>query len=290
MTSAKRFSKEWFEALKTERFCGEWSTERGPKLPTHPWVTPPLHPVLRAYFDRFAEEQRLLPEKQFFPTTQVTHFVLVREGLTARIASTFDGQPGAGAMALSPPNRLACGNLNWTTHRPAIGRYMSLSHVKIAGISHVQFDTLIANAPVDVLRKLFTQFELNNLSDRMGFSLIALMPAMTRFQALFLSWAVYFGRIENVPGVGDVVTMPAPGRRWHIEQVIRASSVTLDKILSEAAARFGYERMGEFVRFRAEMLQPAHDWMRYGDGDGIIYKRPEHVEDLLYGAAAGEYD
>ncbi len=290
MATAKRFSKEWFEALRTERFCGEWSTERGPRLPTHPWVTHPLHPALRAFFDTYGEELPLVPERYFFPTTQVTHFVLVRDGLTARIASTFDGQPGAGAMALSPPNRLACGNLNWTTHRPAIGRYMTLTHATLSSISHNQFDEVISDVPKEILRKLFTQFELNNLSDRMGFALLALMPAIVRFQALFLSWAVYFGKIENIPGEGDFVTMPAPGRRWHIEQVICSSSVTLDKIVAELAHTHGYERNGEFVRFRASMLQTAHDWMRHGDGDGVLYKRPEHVEDLLYGAQSGEYD
>ena len=40
---------------------------------------------------------------------------------------------------------------------------------------------------------------------------------------------------------------------------------------------------GLFDTYRADITY-------YGDGDGIIYKRPEHVEDLLYGAAAGEYD
>ena len=187
-----------------------------------------------------------MPERYFFPTTQVTHFVLVRDGLTARIASTFDGQPGAGAMALSPPNRLACGNLNWTTHRPAIGRYMTLTHATLSSISHNQFDEVISDVPKEILRKLFMQFELNNLSDRMGFALLALMPAIVRFQALFLSWAVYFGTIENVSGEGDIVTMPAPGRRWHIEQVICSSSVTLDKIVAELAQTHGYERCGDF--------------------------------------------
>ena len=41
---------------------------------------------------------------------------------------------------------------------------------------------------------------------------------------------------------------------------------------------------------KASVLQTAHDWMRHGDGDGVLYPRPARVEDLLYGAQEGFYD
>lgn len=286
----RRFSEAWFQAIENSRFCGEWSSDRGPKLPTLCWMTHPLPPVLRQFICRHGTREEHLPGESLFPTTQVTDFLYVERGLTGRIASTLDGQSGSGAMAMSAPHRLAAGNLNWITHRPAIGRYVTLSHAVIYRIAHVQMAALLEEAPREILWALLTHIEYAHLSDRLGFSLLALQSSEVRWQALLLAWAVYFGVIANEPGKGDVVTMPVPGRRRHIQQVIGVSSVTLDKLVAAMTEAGEYARLGEFIRIKASVLQTAHDWMRHGDGDGVLYPRPARVEDLLYGAQEGLYD
>ncbi len=286
----KKFSEKWYQAIATKRFCGPWSSPRGPHLPTLPWIGYPLHPVLREFFLKHGERVELPPNRCIFPTPQVTGFYYLDQGLSGRIASTLDGQSGVGAIAYSTTYRFAAGNLNWATRRPAIGRYITISNCILYGISHVQMEALLHDASVEFLKILFTQMEIMNLCDRQGFALLALMNAAVRFEALLLSWAVYFGTIENVPGKGDIVVMPVPGRRLHIESAIGASSVTLDKIVSHLVQTAGYIRSGEFISFKASQLQAAHDWMCHSDGeDCVLYPRPKRVEDMLYGAQEGLY-
>lgn len=136
---------------------------------------------------------------------------------------------------------------------------------------------------------LSVQCELNALSDRQGLPVLALTGAAIRFQAYLLGWAVYFGAIEHVPGEGDVVVIPTPGRRHHIAQAISVSAVTLNKLFVTLMSPNHYERSGEFIRFRASVLQEAHDWMRHSDGD-IDIKRPKRVEEFLWRAQGGDYE
>lgn len=72
------------------------------------------------------EVRELNPGDWLYPHVQVRSYMLVESGMTGRIVATVDGQSGAGAMALSTPMRNAAGNLNWLTHRSAIGRYQAL--------------------------------------------------------------------------------------------------------------------------------------------------------------------
>lgn len=92
--------------------------------------------------------------------------MLVEAGLTGRIVATVDGQSGAGAMALSTPMRNAAGNLNWLTHRSAIGRYQALSHVRLREIPHSEALAFLMQADKDFYLALYAQMELINLSDR----------------------------------------------------------------------------------------------------------------------------
>lgn len=285
----KRFSKSWFDAVNSNRLAGEWSLDRGPRMPTMPWICPPLHPLIREFFVRYGSRVELKPGEYLFPTSQVTHFVYVERGLTGRIASTIEGQPSAAAMAYSPAKRLAAGNLNFATRRPAIGRYLALSHAVLYTLPHAQADELLESMPFSFSRRLFVQFEMNNLSDRLGFSVLSLLPALVRTKALFLAWAVYFGQIYEESG-RDYIRMPVPGRRKHIEHVVNISSVTMDKISRFLHTEAEYVLDGDFMIFRADFLQDAHEWMRHGDGDNVLYPRPPRVEALLYGAQAGAYN
>jgi len=98
----RRFSPQWFDALRLRRFSREWPGVSGPDAPVMPWVTPPLHPFIRKLFSTRGVVREFEPGEWLFPRVQVRSFMYVEEGLTGRILASLDGQPGAGAMALSP--------------------------------------------------------------------------------------------------------------------------------------------------------------------------------------------
>ena len=203
------------------------------------------------------EVRELNPGDWLYPHVQVRSYMLVEAGLTGRIVATVDGQSGAGAMALSTPMRNAAGNLNWLTHRSAIGRYQAL----------------------------YAQMELINLSDRFGFAILALLPAIDRFKALLIAWSLFYGEVSEGPR-GLRIRVPIPGRKNHIAQVIRTSSVTLDGILRELKTAENWEREGDFVTFNASTLQSVHEWMRHAEGKDAYLARPARVEDMLLAAQA----
>ncbi len=85
--------------------------------------------------------------------------------------------------------------------------------------------------------------------------MLGLCGAPLRFQAFLLD----FGKIENQPGENDMVTNPIPGRRPHIARTIRVSAATLNKLFVMLLNPNLYERSGEFIRFKASVLQEAHE-------------------------------
>ena len=282
----RRFSPEWFKALSRCRFAGAWPDWSGPRTaPVMPWLTLPIHPILRRTFDRMGEERTFNPGDWLFPHVQVRRYLLIEEGLTGRIVATVDGQSGAGAMALATPMRNAAGNLNWLTHRAAIGRYQALSHVRVREIPHSEAIAFLADADKEFFMALFAQMELINLSDRLGFAILALLSAMDRFKALLVAWSLFYGELEDGPR-GLRVRIPIPGRKHHIAQVIRTSDVTLDSIMRECRGLDHWEREGDFVTFDAAGLQSVHEWMRYAEGTEAYLARPARVEDMLLAAQA----
>ena len=283
---SRRFSYAWYAAIHdTRRYSGSWSDLSGPRVPVVPWITPPIVPAVRNFFRRMGEIREFDPGDWLYPHVQVRSFMYVESGITGRILASLDGQSGAGAMALSPPGRYASGNLNWITGRPAIGRYQALSHVRVREIRHSEALEYVHALDADQYLKMLAQAELINLSDRMGFAVLALLPAIDRFKALLLGWAIYFGHLSEDEGTMRV-TIPIPGRKAHIAQVIRTSGVTLDSILSEMRSNSAYRREGDFVSFEAAALQGIHDWMRHADGEEAFLPRPRRVEDLLLEAEA----
>lgn len=282
----RRFSPAWFEALESKRFSRKWPNVSGPAAPVMPWVTPPLHPYIRRLFLSRGTVREFLPGEWLFPRVQVRSFMYVESGLTGRILASLDGQAGAGAMALSPPMRNASGNLNWVTGRAAIGRYQALSNVRVREIRHSDMHEILAPwVNQEVFLIVMGQAELINLSDRMGFAILVLQPAMERLKALYLSWALFYGHVVEEDGK-RFVRFPIPGRKAHIAQVIRTSLVTLDSLLAELRANAGYAREGDFCRLEVEALQSIHEWMHHADGEGAYIARPKRVEDMLLAAEA----
>lgn len=156
--------------------------------------------------------------------------------------------------------------------------------MRVREIRHSEMhDILKPWANQDIFLLVMGQAELINLSDRMGFAILALLPAMERLKALFLCWSLFYGHILEENG-RRYVRFPVPGRKAHIAQVIRTSLVTLDSLLAELRAGAGYEREGDFCRLEASALQSVHDWMHHADGEGAYIARPKRVEDMLFAA------
>ena len=205
---------------------------------------------------------------------------MIVSGLSCRVAATLEGQSGAGAMGLSTPHRVATGNLNFATRRPQIGQYYALSKVTTLRIAHARAEELGYLKDPLVIRLWLSIQELINLSDRLGLTITAILPAQQKFAAFLLAWSVHFGTVEEGP-LGQRVRIPIPGRARHIATVISVSDVTLDKLFADCRSRAGLEREGDFLVFDSAYLQEAHDWMRHCDGNDSPYTRPARVEALM---------
>lgn len=272
-TMPRRFSDPWLEALQVMR-TSEWPELRG--VPMLPWITPPVPKAVRNCFESAGRRQRYRAGQHLFVSPFITDFILITSGLSGRYLAPNAAQAeGAGILAFSTPGRFACGNLNFFTRRPTIGQYAAVSDMEGLALSHAQMDEVLNEEP-RLMRSLFAHLETTNLSDRLAFAVMTLLPAVSRYKCLLLAWAAYYGTFE-----GDMIVMPMPGRNAHVERVIGTSSVTMDKIRAELHDTAQLERSGDFVRFRPEILQDVHDWMRRTDNANSVYARHRNVIDFL---------
>ena len=245
----KNFSKDWYDALATERFTDAWPDEFGPRIPVLPFVTIPLPPEMREAFRTHGELHYFQPEESIIEGAVVKGLQLVESGLSARITATLEGQAGPGLMALAAPHRFATGNLNFAPRRPQIGQYRAVSKVTTRRIAHLDAERLDWLTDPLNMRMLLSVKESINLSDRMALTISALLPA--------------------------------PMRARHIATVVSVSDVTLEKLIADMRQNAGLERDGDFWIFQSAALQPMHEWMRGTDGNESLFTRPERIETLL---------
>lgn len=276
----KNFSKDWYDALATERLTDAWPDEFGPRIPVLPFVTIPLPPEMRGAFRTHGELHYFQPEDSIIEGAVVKGLQLVESGLSARITATLEGQAGPGLMALAAPHRFATGNLNFATRRPQIGQYLAVSKVTTRRIAHLDAERLDWLTDPLNMRMLLSVKESINLSDRMALTISALLPAPMRFASLLIAMAVFFGTVEEGSG-GQRVRIPIPGRARHIATVVSVSDVTLEKLIADMRQNAGLERDGDFWIFQSAALQPMHEWMRGTDGNESLFTRPERIETLL---------
>lgn len=274
---ARRFSSAWMKALSVVKPERAWLNEYGPRIPTLPWVTTPMPPVLRELFDEFGRKVTLSGGERLFNDTMVMDFVMVQKGLTGRFITSDSFDLSDALLALSPVGRLAAGNLNFLTKRPTIGHYVALSDVELRMLSHVAAESLFTTRQA-AFRAMLVQIEMQSLSDRMAFGIITMLPAMMRLKSLLLAWGAFFGTMKD-----GVLRLPAPGRTTHIERTIGVSSVTMDKLRAELSATADFGRDGDFLYLRADALEDIHAWMRHADGRTALYSRPARVVDFLEG-------
>ncbi len=224
-----------------------------------PWITPKVHNRIVEIIDSVGkiclldQEERILSEGE-----SVNKLAYVRKGVTARTAGDPNAQ-SATAMAIATPGRLALGNLNFFTQRPAFGRYFALvpSEVVVAD-RDVVFDQIQSDS--ELVRIFAAQFELSSLSDRVAFISTALLDTELRLKTFTCSWAISFGELVDGPD-GPWIRMPIPLTRKVRTDIIKTSMNSIDKILKEWMSHGNYYRQGDWVYVKPEVLDGIYNWM-----------------------------
>lgn len=188
-------SANWFKEIEQSR-DRVYNEETNGAFPIYPWLAPALHPKLRSLIERWGVEKELNAREPVLGQVndKVDQLVLVRSGITARIFGSIYRQASP-AMAFSVPGRLACGNLNFFSHRPCIGSYVAVVPSVVVCVPQ-SLVLRMCRSDADFALLVASEFEKIALSDRLGFGLLALLDIENRFLAFLLSWAVTFGHLE----------------------------------------------------------------------------------------------
>ncbi len=231
------------------------------KLPTYPWMPPPLHPRIRSLIERWGIEKELSPNDPVLETVnaKVDKLVLVKSGITARCFGSVYAL-NRPAVAFSVPGRLACGNLNFFSHRPCIGSYYALVPSVVVSIPQSLLFKLVEQDP-EMLMICATEFELINLSDRLGFGVHTRLSVDDRLLAFFLSWTVAFGREEIIDGE-SWVRFPTPLRGAALQSVVNCSPAALERAVGALKQAGHYIVENDTALIRLSVLMPLHKWMR----------------------------
>lgn len=230
-------------------------------LPTYPWLAPPLHPCIRSLIERWGVEKEIAANEPVLGNIndKVDKFVLVKSGITARCFGSIYAVKRP-SVAFSVPGRLACGNLNFFSHRPCIGSYYALVPSVVISIPQSLLFKVCEQDP-KMLMICATEFELINLSDRLGFGVHSLLGVEDRLLAYFLSWSVAFGRETTIDG--DIwISFPTPLRGTALQSVVNCSAAALERALGSLKQEGHYITDADTARIRLSVLQPVHNWMR----------------------------
>lgn len=251
-------SANWLKEIEVFR-------NRGPddsyNLPTYPWLAPPLHPRIRSLIERWGVVTELDANEPVLGSFdgKVDRLVLVKSGITARcFGSVFALKRPS--VAFSVPGRLACGNLNFFSQRPCIGSYYALVPSVVVSIPQSLLFKVVEQDP-QMLMICATEFELINLSDRLGFGVHSLLGVEDRLLSYFLSWSVAFGREEQIDGE-SWIRFPTPLRGTALQSVINCSAAALDRAVGALKQDGNYVTETDTARIRLSVLLPVHRWMR----------------------------
>lgn len=161
-------SGQWFKDIADTRDA-PWDGLSGPKSPVMPWIHPVLHPEIKSLIERWGVERTLAPKDPVLGASErVDQLVMVKSGITARCVSSPFAQSRL-SVAIGLPGRLACGNLNFFTGRPCVGRYFALVPSVVVSVPQKLVMSL-AKKNTEFLLLIAAQFELAALSDRLGFA------------------------------------------------------------------------------------------------------------------------
>lgn len=270
-------SAHWFEDIEQTR-QSTWSSSVGPDFPVVPWIHPELHPQIRSLIERWGTEKQLGAQDPVLGTSdRVDQLVFVKSGITARCVGSPFSQSRL-SVAVSIPGRLACGNLNFFTHRSCMGRYFALVPSVTLSVPQNLVMSLAKKDP-EFMQILCIQFELANLSDRMGFAAETLLDIDDRILVFFLSWAVVYGH-KITDGGTDWVEMPLTLRGEALRYVINCSSAAIERSLAALRKDGTLVVENDRMRVRLSALEKAHQWLRSSEEPSVM-PRPEMLSRLF---------
>ncbi len=128
----KNTSAEWLQSLMypvNRQLVGDDPLHS--QFPIFPWITPWVHPTIVDLIEHCGIVRELDAGEPLFSTNEkISSLVYVISGVTARCLANPEAQSKQ-AIALAPPGHFAAGNLNFFSHRHAIGRYYTLTPAKL---------------------------------------------------------------------------------------------------------------------------------------------------------------
>lgn len=206
-------------------------------------------------------ETELAPHDPVLGSKQdkVDKLVLVKSGITARCFGSVYGVQRP-AVAFSIAGRLACGNLNFFSHRPCIGSYFALVPSVVVSIPQSLLFSICEKDPAMMLTAA-KEFELINLSDRLGFGIHSSLGVDDRLLAYFITWVVAYGREEEIDG--EIwIRMPAPLRGEALQYVVNCSSAALERAIGKLKSAGMLVSQADSALVKLECLLPVHRWIR----------------------------
>ena len=244
----------WYAGIE-HPFEQPWDADHPVLDPIVPSIAHSLHPELCSLIERIGAPRELEPgEPLIAPGAPVDKLIIVKKGITAREVGLISG-----AIAISPPRHIACGNLNLFSSLPCIGSYFALVRSSVIQVEQKLFLSLLRSDKS--LAWLFAiQSELCTLSDRMAFATYT-QPVEIRLQAFFIAWARNYGRCADDSSGQAWCVMPAAIQRKHLAAIASTSRVSLDKNLKAWKAEGAYASRGDLLLMRPALLEPAYRWM-----------------------------
>lgn len=189
---------------------------------------------------------------------RVDKLVLVQSGITVR----HFGSPYAqnqNAYAISLPGRLACGNLNFFTSMPCVGRYYALVPSTVTAVSQDLLRAMCRKDSESCIT-VMQEFEDIALTDRLGFGATVALPIRDRILAFLLTWAEALGTLESIDGA-LWVSIPTPLSNDALRKVIYSSQAAFERAWRALREDGIYVADGDRARVLLSALEPVHRWL-----------------------------
>ncbi len=276
----KNTSAEWLQSLMypvNRQLVGDDPLHS--QFPIFPWITPWVHPTIVDLIEHCGIVRELDTGEPLFSTNEkISSLVYVISGVTARCLANPDAQSKQ-AIALAPPGHFAAGNLNFFSHRHAIGRYYTLTPAKLIYCPRDILQAVIQK-DMDLFKRVVIQFEMTSLSDRLGFACLSLLSAEERLKVLALIWAVNYGRFVQKDNQ-FWVKMPTPMSRDVRTRVTSTSLFWVDRTLKQWKQSKLWIRDGNWVYMKLALVEPIYQWIRHAGEEASDYLYPEQLETLI---------
>lgn len=253
-----------------------WSVTAPVRDSVVPWITHAVNIKLRELICRIGVSRSVAAGEDIIPEgAPVDKLVMVTKGVTGREVGRVSQ-----AIALSPPWHFACGNLNFFTEQPCIGKYYALVDSEVVAVPQQLLRKLLRKDP-EMAWIFAVQAELCTLSDRLGFGALATLSVEERLKALFISWGRKYGRYEVDSKGRSWCRMPQTVQRKYLAAVVNTSRVSLDKTLHKWKTAGSYVVNGDDLGVSYELLRPTYSWIVRMEENARINRPRTFRESLL---------